>query len=95
MRNTKIYLFITLKKLCAIVGHRSTKFLVSFSEVCVKFQICINRILFDGASTKVLSTGASTTKSMLLNFCPYFLVFLFLAFFSLLLSCELLGVSTR
>jgi len=32
MRNTKIYLFTTLKKLCAIIGYRNTKDLVSFSN---------------------------------------------------------------
>jgi len=46
MRNTKIYLFTTLEKLCAKTGCRSIKFLVSFSEVLVKLQILINRILF-------------------------------------------------
>jgi len=38
MRNIKIYLFITLKKLCAIIGYRSTKYLVSFSKVPVKLR---------------------------------------------------------
>jgi len=90
MQNTKTFLFTTLKKLCAIIGYRSAKFLVSFSEASVKLRIVINRILFYvfyfycdsiGASTNFFSTGASTTKSMLVNFCPYFLVFLFLSFF--------------
>jgi len=40
MRNIKIYLFTTLKKLCAIIGYRSTKDSVSFSfsKVPVKFR---------------------------------------------------------
>ena len=38
MRNIKIYLFATLKKLCAIIGYRSTKYLVSFSKVTVKLR---------------------------------------------------------
>jgi len=50
MRNIKIYLFTTLKKLCAIIGYRSTKYFVSFSKVPVKLQepdqqnivLCIN-----------------------------------------------------
>ena len=32
----KIYLFTTLKKLCAIIGYRTTIDLVSFSKVAVK-----------------------------------------------------------
>ena len=38
MWNIKIYLFTTLKKLCAIIGYRSTKYLVSFSKVPVKLR---------------------------------------------------------
>ena len=38
MRNIKIYLFTTLKQLCAIIGYRSTKDLVSFSKVPVKLR---------------------------------------------------------
>jgi len=38
MRNMKIYLFTTSKKLCAIIGYRSTKDLVSFSKVPVKLR---------------------------------------------------------
>jgi len=38
MRNIKIYLFTTLKKLCAIIVYRSTKYLVSFSKVPVKLR---------------------------------------------------------
>ena len=38
MRNIKIYLFTTLKKLCATIGYRSTKYFVSFSNVPVKLQ---------------------------------------------------------
>ena len=38
LRNIKIYLFTTLKKLCAIIGYRSTKYLVSFSKVPVKLR---------------------------------------------------------
>jgi len=38
MRNIKIYIFTTLKKLCAIIGYRSTKHLISFSKVPVKLR---------------------------------------------------------
>jgi len=38
MRNIKIYLFTTLKKLYAIIGYRSAKHLVSFSKVPVKLR---------------------------------------------------------
>jgi len=38
MRNIKIYLFTTLKKLCAIIGYRSTKYFVSFSKVPVELR---------------------------------------------------------
>jgi len=38
MRNIKIYLFTTLKKLCAFIGYCSTKDLVSFSKVPVKLR---------------------------------------------------------
>jgi len=38
MRNIKICLFTTLKKLCAIIGYRSTEDLVSFSKVSVKLR---------------------------------------------------------
>jgi len=38
MQNIKIYLFTTLKKLCAIIGYRSIKDLVSFSKVPVKLR---------------------------------------------------------
>ena len=38
MRNIKIYLFATLKKLCAMIGYRTAKDLVSFSKVPVKLR---------------------------------------------------------
>ena len=38
MWNIKIYLLTSLKKLCAIIGYRSTKYLVSFSKVPVKLR---------------------------------------------------------
>ena len=38
MRNIKIYLLITLKKLCAIIGYRSTKNFVSFAKVPVNMR---------------------------------------------------------
>jgi len=38
MRNIKIYVFTTSKKLCAIIGYRSTKDSVSFSKVPVKLR---------------------------------------------------------
>jgi len=38
MRNIKIYLSTTLKKLCVNIGYRSTKDSVSFSKVPVKLQ---------------------------------------------------------
>jgi len=73
MRNTKIYLFSTSKKLCVIIGYRSSKIFVLFSEVPVTLRIFINRILF------YVFIKAST-ESLLANFCPYLLVSLLYAF---------------
>ena len=43
MRNTQIYLFTTLKKICAIIVYRSTKYIVSFSKVPVKLRKIIHQ----------------------------------------------------
>ena len=89
MRNINIYLFTTLKKLCAIIGYRSTKYLVSFSKVPVKLRKLNQQNILLYIKLEHLLNQYWWTF-VLIFWCSCFMRVL-----CFLLSCELLGVSTR
>ena len=67
--------FHHFKKTMCNIGYRSTKDLVSFSKVPVKFRNLNKQNIVLYRPTKL-----EFLKSILVNFFPYFLVFLFYAF---------------